>query len=783
VISDKTLQTLEFDKILDRLEEFASFSAGKELVLALRPSTSVSEVQARLDETSEARLLLDTRPSTHLGGAHDVRAAVRRAEVGAVLAAEELLEIGGTLGASARIRSAVLRTELEIPWLRSQAEAMTENRPLVETLEQTFSERGEILDSASPALRRIRSDVRSAQGRLLDRLNAMVTSAEYRTALQESIVTMRNGRYVVPVKQDARTKVPGVVHDQSASGHTLFVEPLAVTELNNRLKELELAEQREIERILAELSARVAAQAPALHATVTALAAVDGAFARARYAATLRAHRPAVNADGSMSLVNARHPLLHGDVVPITVPLGEHFRILVITGPNTGGKTVALKTVGLLGVMAQAGMHIPADDGSIVNVFDRVFADIGDEQSIEQSLSTFSSHVRNIIEMLPEVDDSSLVLLDELGAGTDPAEGSALARALLTTLLESGARGVVTTHYSELKTFAHEQAGVENASVEFNVQTLSPTYRLVVGLAGRSQALAIARHLGMPQRILDRARQNVSTGAVRVEKLLSQIQWERAEIGRLYQRARELHEDARKLRDRVQAELRSLAAERETVLDEAREEAAAAVREMRARLREIESESKAAASRRELRAVRSSIEAVQEEAAAALGASQSSEPSAGSAVTPGIQPLRSGATVQVLSLGQEGTVTSVQDGEAEVQLGQFKMRLPVDDLRVLSSREARRERAVEFRATRAAPPAEIDVRGWRADDVVREIDQYLHDSYLHGQNTLRIIHGKGTGALRRAIREQLDEHPLVGSHQSEDPKQGGDGVTVVRLLL
>jgi DNA mismatch repair protein MutS2 len=781
VISEKTLQTLEFDKILAQVEEHASFSAGKEAVLALRPLTSLAEVEERLDETSEARLLLETRPSTHLGGAHDVRPAVRRAEVGAALTPEELIQIGGTLGASARVRSAVLKGEIEIPWLRSQAESMTENRPLVDTLEQTFSERGEILDSASPNLRRIRADIRSAQGRLLDRLNAMVTSAEYRTALQESIVTIRNGRYVIPVKQDARGKVPGVVHDQSASGQTIFVEPLVVTEMNNRLKELELAEQREIEHILSDLSGRVAAQAPALRATVDALAAVDAAFARARHAGALRASRPAVNKDGRVSLVNARHPLLHENVVPITIPLGEHFRVLVITGPNTGGKTVALKTVGLLSAMAQAGMHIPAEDESTVNVFGKIFADIGDEQSIEQSLSTFSSHMRTIVDMLPDIDDSSLVLLDELGAGTDPAEGSALARALLTTLLESGARAVVTTHYSELKTFAHEQEGVENASVEFNVQTLSPTYRLVVGLPGRSQALAIARRLGMPQRILDRARQNVSTGAVRVEKLLSQIQWERGEIGRLYQRVRDTHSDARKLRDRVQAELRTLGAERETILARAREDAAEIVSELRARLREIESEARASASRREQREVRARVEEVQEATATALGALPATASRSATAEPSHLQPLRRGATVEILSLGQEGTVTTVQDGEAEVQLGQFKMRRPVDDLRVLSSRETRSERRVEIHATRAAPPNEIDVRGWRADDAVRELDQYLHDSYMHGQGSIRIIHGKGTGALRKAIREQLDEHPLVTSHQPEEPKQGGDGATVVKL--
>jgi DNA mismatch repair protein MutS2 len=613
----------------------------------------------------------------------------------------------------------------------------------------------------------------------MDRLNSMVSSPDYKTSLQESIVTMRNGRYVIPVRAEARSKVPGVVHDQSASGQTIFVEPLAVTEMNNRLKELELREEREIERILRSLSERVAANGPALRETVDALASVDLAFAKARYASALRAAPPLLNSDGLTELAMARHPLLKGEVVPISIRVGGEFRVLVITGPNTGGKTVALKTIGLLTLMAQAGMHVPAAPESVVAVFPHVFADIGDEQSIEQSLSTFSSHMRNIVSMLPEIDERSLVLLDELGAGTDPQEGAALARALLKSLLDSGARAAVTTHYSELKTFAHEEEGVENASVEFDVETLSPTYRLIIGLPGRSQALAIARRLGMPQHILSRARQFVSTGAVRVERLLSQIQAERRQIADMARRAGELQEDARKLRDRVRSELTSIRTERERILDKAREDAAATVREMRARLRELEDQARGVASRREQREMRAQIDEIQSEAAAELGAMAPAAADLG----PALRPLQPGAAVNVLSLGQQGTVVSVSDGEAEVQLGQFKMRIPSDDLEVLSRRERQAEHSVEYHATREAPPMQIDVRGWRADDAQREIDQYLHDNYMHGQGTVRIVHGKGTGALRRAIRDQLGEHPLVKNFQSEDAKQGGEGVTVVTLAV
>ena len=776
-LSPHTLHTLEFDTILERLEDHASFSAGKEAVLALRPAVDLVTAQAWLDQTSEARRLLEERPATHLGGAHDVRPAVRRAEIGAILTPAELIDIGSTLGAATRLRAAVLRGGLELPWLQATAARMAENQPLVEALDQTFSEHGDILDSASTALRRIRSDIKTAQGRLIDRLNSMVTSTEYRSALQESIVTMRNGRYVIPVRHDARSRVPGIVHDQSASGQTIFVEPLAITEMNNRLKELQLAEEREIERILQSLSQRVAAQASELYQTVEALRDVDVAFAKAKYAGALRASAPTLNSEGWLSLVSARHPLLQGDVVPISIWLGDTFRVLVITGPNTGGKTVALKTVGLLTLMAQAGLHIPTAPESHVAVFAKIFADIGDEQSIEQSLSTFSSHLRTIVAMLPEIDRNSLALLDELGAGTDPAEGAALAHALLRTLLDSGARAVVTTHYSELKTFAHEASGVENASVEFDVETLSPTYRLVIGLPGQSQALAIARRLGMPQRVLATARQHLSSGAVRVEQLLSQIQAERQEIGRLFERAKEMHEDARKLRDRVSAELAGIQRERERVLAETREEGAAVVRELRTRLRQIEDEAKGAVSRREQRELRDRIEGAQSAAAQKLGPVPTLSTSDASA----LQPLRPGSSVAINSLGQQGTVLTLSGGEAEVQVGQFKMRLPVDDLQPLTRKEQKQERAVEFRGTRAAPPAEIDVRGWRPDEALRELDQYLHDNYMHGQGTVRIVHGKGTGALRKAIREQLSEHPLVKSLEPEKPELGGEGVTVVTL--
>ena len=775
-MNDKTLQTLEYPKILEQLSEHASFSAGKEAIERLRPSTDLSECRNWIGQTTEARLLLAARPSTHLGGAHDIRDAVQRAAVGAVLSPREILEIGDTLGAAGRVRSAVLKDDLDIPWMRARAQSLSENRQLRESISETLSDRGEVLDSASPALRRIRRELQTAQGRLMDRLNSMVSSSEHRSALQEPIVTMRNGRYVIPVRADSRGKVPGIVHDQSSSGQTVFVEPLAVTELNNRLKELQLEEEREIERILRALSDHIASLAPDLRATVSSLTDIDVAFAKAKYASSQTSVAPVLNDAGRTNLIQARHPLLRGDVVPISIWLGTDFRILVITGPNTGGKTVALKTMGLLTLMAQTGLHVPAEIESEIGLCSRIFADIGDEQSIEQSLSTFSSHMRNIVTMLPDIDARSLVLLDELGAGTDPAEGAALARALLSALLDSGARAVVTTHYSELKTFAHEEEGVENASVEFDVERLTPTYRLIIGLPGRSQALSIAQRLGIPARILAVARQNVSTGAVRVERLLTQIQNERREIAELYSRAKDTHEDARKLRDRLQAEVRDVKRERHDILAEARAESDKIVRDLRARLRSLEGTTGATGSRREQREVRARVDEIQNETAAALGSVP--EPD-----TPQIQPIVPGASVQILSLQQQGTVLSMKDGEAEVQFGQFTMRVPTDDLQVLSRKQREPERRVEVTLQSPAPPLELDVRGWRADEALREVDQYLHDNYLHGQGLVRIVHGKGTGALRKAIGQALDSNPLVQGHNPEKRELGGDGVTVVKLAV
>src|SRR5579884_3521830 len=545
VMHEKSLKTLEYPKILAKIAKEAGFSASKNLVMALEPTTNLEEAQRRLAYTTEASHLIDLHSDAGVRGAHDIRPLLARAARDGVLVPSDLVEVLETVRSSLYVAHLLEKLDTDTFPLLHQLGADIPQRPrIAHRIEETVSEDGEILDSASPTLRKLRFDIRGANQRLQERLRTLVS--EFGNALQEPIITIRNDRYVIPVKAESRSHVRGIVHDQSSSGATVFIEPMVVVELNNKLRQLQIEEQQEIERILRALSLEIGHEADALKLAVELLAEFDFHLAKARYGRLMRCSEPLINDVGRVELRNARHPLLMGKVVPIDFHVGREFFMVVITGPNTGGKTVALKTAGLLTLMAQAGLHIPADEHSEIAVFEQVFADIGDEQSIEQSLSTFSSHLSRIIEILRHIEEEvkretpdirgklsetlvgkpesrrlrALVLLDELGAGTDPSEGSALARAILTFLLERHVTTIATTHYSELKAFAHEQAGVTNASVEFDVETLSPTYRLSIGLPGRSNALAIASRLGLDERIIEKAREFLGSAGVRMENLL-----------------------------------------------------------------------------------------------------------------------------------------------------------------------------------------------------------------------------------------------------------------------
>ncbi len=794
----RVLAIVEFDKVLELLERRCTYSVAAELAFDLEPSDHAPTVRRALALTDEAKVLLTATPDFSVRGARDIRETIRGARMGMLLAPNQLLEVQDTLGAARNLRAAFRRlpdTAGRYPGL-DDLMVMVEEFPILESeIRRAIGPRGEILDTASPELGRIRSAIRTAHNRLLDRLNSLLTSQKYGNALRESIITMRDGRYVIPVRADARSSVGGIVHDSSASGVTVFIEPIETVELNNTWRQLQRDEEHEIERVLRRLSDGIATNADPLGRTVDGLAQFDFQLAKARFSADLDAVSPQIAAEDApcrIVLRAARHPLLTGEVVPIDIALGEDYRVLVITGPNTGGKTVALKTVGLLTLMAQAGLHIPADSGSVLSVFSRIFADIGDEQSIEQSLSTFSSHLKNIIAMFAEVTPDSLVLLDEMGAGTDPTEGAALARSIVATLLERGPLTVATTHYSELKSFAYTTEGVENASVEFDVETLSPTYRLLIGVPGRSNALAIAARLGLSQDIVGLARSYLTPQEVQVDELLGQIKAERDAAEAARETATAVRQEAEQLRHEAQRQLaeaeRDRAAARETALAELEGELGAVRDELKRLSKDRE---QVAVTREWLR----QAETRANELGQSVRQVRAARPAPRATVPPtgGVRP---GDRVLVASLGQQGDVISVLDGgEAEVQVGTFRLRRPLADLSRMSRNQARvAERGTRGPAARPAPavtiatarggaamPLEIDLRGMRANEAEDTLERYLNDAYLASLPFVRIIHGKGTGALRQSIRQYLAQHPLVGGFEGSKDQMGGEGVTVARL--
>jgi DNA mismatch repair protein MutS2 len=781
----KSLTTLEYPKIIERLVHEAAFSASKGLAAHLLPASDADEVRRRLAYTSEARRMMELRPDIGVRGARDVRPHVTAAERGATLSPADLLEVLGTLRASRYVAGAVAKLDDSFPLLKSLAGDLPSRAGLEGRIAESISEEGDVLDSASPELRRLRAEIRGAQQRLQERLGTLVN--EFRSALQEPIITMRSDRYVLPVRAEARGQVRGIVHDQSGSGATIFVEPLVVVEMNNRLRQLQIEERQEVERILFELSSEVGRDGAYVTLAVELLAEIDLHLAKARYSGLINATAPSMNTEGHLRLDQARHPLLSGRVVPIDFRLGSDFEMVVITGPNTGGKTVALKTVGLLCLMAQAGLHIPARDGSELPVYEDVFADIGDEQSIEQSLSTFSSHLSRIVEILGVVHPGSLVLLDELGAGTDPSEGSALARAILTYLLEHHIASVATTHYSELKAFAHEQPGVANASVEFDVETLSPTYRLSIGLPGRSNALAIAARLGLPEEIIAHSREFLGSAGVQMESLLEDLQADRRaaadERFRLSMERAEAEYQRREL-ERQRAELQD---ERDRILNEARTQARREVESIQAELARMRVDiARPRQSPEKLSAMRDKARTLEERAAPLPPRQRAREQEPASDQLAG--PLVVGDTVRVRAMNQRGELLSVPDakGEVEVQLGALKLRVPASDVERVSRRQTRASELKPLltlppRDERESPGMQLDVRGWRVDDTLEEVDRYLNDASMVGMPFVRIVHGKGTGALRQAVRQHLTHHPLVRSYATAPANEGGEGVTVVTL--
>jgi len=780
----KYLQILEFPKILDKVAKHTSFSAGRELALNLAPSSDIEEVKRRQRETSEARAFLDLKASVALGGACDLHPLVKKAEIAATLTPAELLDIRATLVAARALRGSILRSRTQFPLLAEKAQNIEGCSELVAEVARCINDRAEVVDGASPDLGHIRQELKLVHDRLLSKLERMISSPATSHFLQEALITQRDGRYVIPLKADFKGRIPGVVHDTSASGLTLFIEPLSTVELNNRWRELQLEEKREMERILKHLTAQVAEDGEAMRQTVEALAELDLAFAKAKYSEEIAGVEPQLvpfrkqEAGGkhpvfSIQLINARHPLLPADeVVPINVHIGGNFFILVITGPNTGGKTVSLKTVGLLALMAEAGLHVPANEGSTLSVFSGAYADIGEEQSIEQSLSTFSSHMTNIVNILKEADGESLVLLDELGAGTDPAEGSALARAILDYLRRRHITTFVATHYPELKVYAHVTPGVQNACVEFDLETLAPTFKLSIGLPGQSNALAIAKRLGLSPEVVEEARTWLSSTDLEVESFLTDIKWAREEAMAAKEAAQAAQREAEERAKELQERLRAIEAERREIINQARQEAQLELGQVREELRRIRArleiaplaKEPLAQATEEVEALRSEVEPLPEPSPVAM------------------EDLGVGAVVWVKGLQRQGEVIELFDDEVEVRIGSLRARVPLADLEL----QARREEEPAYGYTvslghRPPPSPELSIRGWRAEDVLPALDKYLNEAFLAGLPSVKIIHGKGTGVLSKLVREELSRHPLVASYRAGEEREGGDGVTVVNL--
>ena len=788
---EKSLTKLELDKVLALLADHAASQAAKERCLAVRPSTDADEIRHLLAETSAACACITVKGSPSFGGLYDVGASLDRADRGGCLSPEELLRIAAVLKSARQTkaysegegRSAQEPTVLDVYF-----QQITTNKYLEERIFTSILSKDEIADAASSELASIRRKIRQQSAKIRESLQKIITSPSYAKILQEPIVTIRSDRFVVPVKAECKSQLPGLVHDVSSSGSTYFIEPMSAVNGNNELRELFMAERKEIERILAELSAEAAGHREQIRLDYDVLLDLECIFARARLSFAMRAICPEVRTDGQLSLIRARHPLITGKtVVPISVRLGSDFDTLIITGPNTGGKTVTLKTIGLLTLMAECGLHIPADDGSAVNVYEQVFADIGDEQSIEQSLSTFSSHTKNIVEILKVCDKDSLVLFDELCAGTDPAEGAALAISIIEFCRKCGAGVAATTHYAELKLYAMRTTGVMNASCEFNVETLQPTYRLLIGVPGKSNAFAISKRLGIDEVILEQARSLVSQNDVNFEDVLTQLDQQRQEMEKAKEEAERLRRETEKQKEKSDEYYAQIKQEKEKAAQQARKEAqyiiddarraADAVYEELKQLRKQAkngafvpgSNEKQAQLRRSLNEAESRMQPQREE-------KQRPEPT---------RAIRVGDTVELLKLGTKASVLAInKDGSYQLRAGILQVTAKPDEVYLLENETqnaAKKVIAGKVRELKAAAQPELDIRGMAVDEALPVLDNFLDAAYMGNLPNARIIHGKGTGVLRAAVQDELRRCKYVKSFRLGVYGEGESGVTVVEF--
>ncbi|WP_018249782.1 endonuclease MutS2 [Orenia marismortui] len=783
------LNVLEFNKIKDQLKEHITSKLTMKFIDTLEPKTEIAYIQDRQEEVSQAKKIIIREERIPLGGIYDIRSSLSKVEKDIVIYGDELLNILNTLVTGHRLKNYfnnLLDEDNEYYRIIKISKGISYFKELERSIKKAIDNRGEVKDSASSKLRDIRRSIRNTSDGIKDKLNSIINSSRYQKYMQESVITIRDDRYVVPIKSEYQHQFPGIVHDQSSSGQTLFIEPMAVVKLNNKLRQLAAQEEEEVYRILKELSMQVKEFLYDIKNTVQVLAILDFIFAKAKYSIEINASEPLLNQDGYINLIKARHPLLTGDVVPTNIYIGDKFNTLVITGPNTGGKTVTLKTVGLLTLMAQSGLHIPALSGSKVGVYQKIYSDIGDEQSIEQSLSTFSSHMNQIIKIIEEVNEESLVLLDELGAGTDPAEGAALAMSLLDYLYEKGAKTIATTHYSELKTYAYTNEGIENSSVEFDVETLQPTYNLQMGLPGSSNAFQIASKLGLRKEIIDRANELLARDDVEFDKVIKEIEQERKKYNTKKLETESINQEVKKLKKDYEAKLKTFEERKEQELKEAYREANKIIKRAQKKADQIieDLKEKKKASDREIEEARSGLR--QERKGIKNEESKLIEDARANREVP---DLKIGDKVKIISYNKKGEVIDLfpNKKEAVVQAGIMKVNIDLRDLEKIKGKDKDDKTYpkvnishIKSNKTKNISP-KINLIGLRAVEAKSKLEKYLDDVLLSNLNQIEIVHGKGTGVLREVVHDLLDNYPSVREYRLGRPKEGGIGVTFVNF--
>ena len=793
-MNPKALKTLEYNKIIDKLTEFAGSALAKEMCRNLQPSTDLYEIQALQKETSDALSRIYQKGAVSFRGVRDIRGSIKRLEIGAIIGINELLSICSLLEVCSKVK-AYSRNDRDPDFedsLEAMFQALQPLTPVSSEIRRCIASEEELNDDASPALFKIRRSMRQINDKVHAQLQTMVNGSA-RTYLQDAVVTMRNGRYCIPVKAEHRGQIPGMIHDQSSTGSTLFVEPMAVIKLNNDLRELELKEEKEIEMILATLSARCGEETEALRDDLDLLTKLDFIFARAQLSRSMNGTQPDFNEEGRILIKKGRHPLLDKKkVVPIDIQLGKDFELLIITGPNTGGKTVSLKTVGLFTLMGQAGLHIPAFDHSELSVFHEVFADIGDEQSIEQSLSTISAHMTNTVSILKEADDRSLVLFDELGAGTDPTEGAALAIAILSNLHRRGSRVMATTHYSELKVFALSTPGVENGCCEFDVETLRPTYRLLIGVPGKSNAFAISQKLGLSQDIIEEAKTHLTKQDEDFEDLLADLEQKRVTIEQERDQINSYKEEIRELKQRLESKQEKLDLSRDKILREANEQARNILQEAKdyadTTIRNFQKYGKAAGvSAKDMEKERGKLREKMSTVDKKLSAKNAAPKKSHKQLT--AKDLHIGDSIKVLSLNLKGTVSTLPDakGNLFVQMGILRSQVNIRDLEklddtVITGGNFSKTGSGKIKMSKSASVStEINLLGKTVDEAIMELDKYLDDAYIAHLPSVRIVHGKGTGALRKGVHNYLRRQKHVKSYRLGEFGEGDAGVTIVEF--